>query len=358
MTATVNAQPRSVSDFDWPAEDLERITTCPVCGSTERSLLHESLVDGIFFCADGRWRMFRCGNCGSGYLDPRPTPASISRAYASYYTHAASPAPLWRSDATMIGGRLRAGRNAYLNRRFPGLRLRPASGLGALLLYLTPFTRSVLERDVRNLPAPAPGARVLDIGCGDGNFLKIARILGYQAEGLEFDAQAVAAARGEGLDVHLGGLPDSGLQSASYDAVTLSQVIEHVHDPLASLQEAARLLRPGGMLWVATPNIDAKAHRTYGPHWRGLEPPRHLVLFSAIALRRALAEAGFRDVRLLPAGPVSQWFFEASEKIARGLDPSKPYKLALRDRLRAMWSDVQAQLHPELGEEILIMGIR
>jgi SAM-dependent methyltransferase len=249
-------------------------------------------------------------------------------------------------------------RNAYLNQRFPGLGLQPSAKWGAHLAALFPYTRAFAERDVRHMPAPQTGARLLDIGCGDGNFLRIATRLGYRAEGIEFDERAVAAARGQGLNVHHGGLPDTGLASASFDAVSLSQVIEHVHDPMAALRETARLLRPGGMLWVATPNVDAAGHRQFGPHWRGLEPPRHLVLFSAIALRRALAEAGFRDVRLMPAGPVTAWFFEASTKVARGLEPSVPVHLSAGASLRAHWTDFQAYLHPELGEELIIVGKR
>ena len=343
---------------DWPADGLESIGRCPVCGTSERVLLHPALVDGIFFCAPGRWQMFRCNGCGCGYLDPRPTAATIGLAYASYYTHAASDEPRWMSAATFLGRRFPAWRNAYLKRRFPALRKEPSTSWAAHLVPLFPYGRCLADRDVRHLPTPRPNARLVDIGCGDGNFVRLAEQLGYAAEGLEFDAQAVAAARAQGLTIHLGGLPETGLATAAYDAVTLSQVIEHVHDPLAALRECARLLRPGGTVWVATPNVDAPGHRRFGPHWRGLEPPRHLVLFNAAALTRALAEAGFGDISLQPVGPVSGWFTNASQLIVNGIRPPATAKLSLRDRLLRLTTDWRAYWKPEHGEELIAVAVR
>jgi 2-polyprenyl-3-methyl-5-hydroxy-6-metoxy-1,4-benzoquinol methylase len=318
--------------------------------------VHPELVDGIFFCAPGRWQMFRCTGCGCGYLDPRPTPATIGLAYASYYTHATTPEPRWLSDASLLGRRLPAWRNGYLAQRFPRFRRQPSSPLGAPLAPLFPYSRNFAERDVRHLPSPRTDARLLDIGCGDGNFLHIAGAIGYRAEGLEFDPQAVAAAGAQGLTVHQGGLPDTGLPGCTYDAVTLSQVIEHVHDPRRALAECARLLKPGGTLWVATPNMNAQGHARFGPHWRGLEPPRHLVLFTADALLRACTEAGFRDLSLKPIGPVTAWFLDASRRIRDGAADKAGAAPSLKERLAALWMDWRAFKDPRLGEELIVVG--
>lgn len=299
--------------------------------------------------------MVHCCDCGSAYLDPRPSETTIGLAYAQYYTHVGSSKPVWLSSSTRPGARLPYWRNGYLKRRFPGLRNLRSSRLGGLLFHLFPNTRAFAERDVRHLPAPTPNSRLLDIGCGDGNFLKIANELGYAAEGLEFDAQAVAAARRSGLNVHHGGLPQTGLATGEWDVITLSQVIEHVHDPLASLREMARLLRSDGTLWLATPNVDAPGHTRFGPHWRGLEPPRHLALFSSHALRRCLEQAGFEDIRFRRQGPVSAWFYRASRKIA-GADG---HATASRgERFAAAWNDLRALLWPTTGEELIVTARR
>jgi SAM-dependent methyltransferase len=327
-----------------------------VCGSAERSLWHEGLRDLIFFSAPGRWRLFRCGCCGAGYLDLRPTPATIGLAYSSYYTHAAPTADSddFLSSCTFVGWRFRALRNAYLKRRFPALSLRPVLPFGGGLLDLFPGTRILAERDVRNLPAPAPGARLVDIGCGSGAFVRRARILGYEPEGLEFDRQAVDAAVAAGLNVRQGSLPETGLSGESFDVATLSQVIEHVHDPLAALADVRRILKPGGLVWVGTPNANAAGLRRYGIHWRGLEPPRHLVLFSPEALRLALERSGFTDIRFHPTGDVAEWFFTSSRRIADGLPPATPVALNPAERIEARRVDALARRDPTTGEELVV----
>lgn len=354
MNAATMLNPQ-LTDTEWPSDGLETLDRCPCCNGSGRQLLHAELGDRIFHCAPGSWSMFRCIDCGSGYLDPRPSEDTIGMAYAEYYTHAASPEPVWLSSSTRAGARLRSWRNGYLNRRFPRLRQGPSSRVGGFLLRLFPYTRIFAERDVRHLPTPGPDSRLLDIGCGDGNFLKIANRLGYTAEGLEFDQQAVDVARTSGLTVHYGSLPQTELLSGSWDVVTLSQVIEHVHDPVASLREMARLLRPGGTLWLATPNVDAPGHARFGPDWRGLEPPRHLAVFSSQALRNCLEQAGFEDIRFRQPGPVSAWFYGASRKIAGEAGRGA---VARTGRLAAAWNDLRAMLWPTSGEELIVTARR
>jgi hypothetical protein len=123
-----------------------------------------------------------------------------------------------------------------------------------------------------------------------------------------------------------------------------------------ALRECARLLKPGGTFWLATPNMDAPGHKKFGPHWRGLEPPRHLILFTADALIQAMTEAGFRDVTLKPTGPVSAWFIRASRKIRQGSDEPERATASWRDALSACWLDWKAFRNPRYGEELIATG--
>ena len=77
----------SDADTHWPESGLEKILKCPVCGGHERSALYNDLVDNIFYTAPGKWSSWRCLKCRCSYLDPRPSRASIHRAYGKYYTH-------------------------------------------------------------------------------------------------------------------------------------------------------------------------------------------------------------------------------------------------------------------------------
>jgi SAM-dependent methyltransferase len=117
--------------------------------------------------------------------------------------------------------------------------------------------------------------------------------LGWQVEGVDFDPAAVQRARTKGLNVHLGTLEDQRFADNTFDAITMSHVIEHVHRPIALFQECHRLLRPGGRLVVVTPNASSWGHRRYGAGWRGLEPPRHLHIFTLSSLAAICARAGF-----------------------------------------------------------------
>ena len=304
---------------EWPADGLETLGACPDCAAQQRSLLHDGLTDLAFGCAPGRWTLWRCTDCGSAYLDPRPDAAHIGLAYSAYYTHAGNA----------LGGEARglkpwarkALANAYVNARFGGSQT-PALPFGAAVLQALPAQRLALDyryRHIRRLPKA--GGRLLDVGCGNGNFLRLAQAIGWQAEGVEPDPSAVAAARASGLDVRQGGIELLEGISAAYDQLTLSHVIEHVHDPLALLNACCRLLKPGGMLYLETPNIDANGHSRFGAAWRGLEVPRHLLLFSHRALHGMLARAGFdrsEDLRGVDPSPLLD---AESEAMARRADP-------------------------------------
>lgn len=157
---------------------------------------------------------------------------------------------------------------------------------------------------MRDLPDRPPhrSATLLDIGCGDGAYLKLAQNAGWNVRGIDFDPLAVAAARKLGLDVSQGGIESLEESRGAYDWITCSHVIEHVHHPADMLRQMFGLLRPGGTLWIQTPNLRSYGHKNYGADWRGLEPPRHLVIYTLPELRKQLEQVGFKTVaKTLPA---------------------------------------------------------
>lgn len=343
-------------DQPWPADGLQWIEHCPVCGSAERTVLHAGLRDRVFFCAPGEWTLHRCQGCGSGYLDPRPTPETIGLAYRTYFTHRGA-------GQDPIGGlrwqrRLRRVlANGYRNYRF-GTDERPASPLGVLVAMLFPSKKAVIEAEGRHLPPPAPGARLLDIGCGNGQFLEFAQRMGWQVVGVEPDPKAVEAARARGLDVRLGGVEVLEPQREQFEGITLSHVIEHVHDPRAVLRACHRLLKPGGWVWLESPNLDALGHRRYGASWRGLEPPRHLVLFNFESLCQALVSAGFANIEVQPYRPLCAAMFAASEAIARGKDPRKADRISVAGYFAARHAERQARRDPAVREFLTVRAYK
>lgn len=329
----------------WPAEELEPVDACPACGASARTPFRAGLRDRLIG-SPGSWDLSRCASCGSAYLDPRPTAASIGRAYeGSYMTHGppASPAP-----AGAAGRARRALLNGHLNACY-GYSLRPAPSVGRLLA-LVPGVAVRTDRWIRHLSPQTPSPRLLDLGCANGEFMLRMRDLGWQAEGLDLDDAALAEARRAGLSVRRGTIEDAA--GSGYDAITLGHVVEHLHEPRRVLTRARELLRPGGMLWLATPNVEALGHRLFGADWLALDPPRHLVLFTGGALRDLLLEAGFARAELLPPVPAAGHVFAASAALARGADPFQAPPLSPALRGRALAADLASRRRPHLAEEI------
>lgn len=332
---------------DWPAQDLEGVERCPVCDSEDRRLLYEGLHDRLFG-APGRWTVYSCLACGSAYLDPRPTRESIGRAYERYFTHEATG----RENLHGLGWWRRVRRavaNGYLNRRF-GTDYRPSSRLGGWLLQFVPGPRHSLDALGRHLPRPAPGMSLLDVGCGNGDFLDIARRAGWRVMGVEPDPVAVEVARSRGLDVRLGTIEALAGMTRAFDVITLSHVIEHVHDPLSLLMRCRMLLRPNGWIWIDTPNLDSFGHRRYGAAWRGLEPPRHLVLFTIGSLTQALRQAGFGRVEWAPWRPVASGTYAVSEAIRSHETYSDGKAVPLSPKIHGVCADVGASFRQRWRE--------
>ena len=136
--------------------------------------------------------------------------------------------------------------------------------------------------------------RLLDVGCATGEFLLAARTQGWNVYGVETSPPAAAQAqRLSGATVHVGTLETADFPDGNFDAITMWDVIEHLQDPRAYLQESARLLRPGGLLSITTPNIRSLAYFLLGPAWRPVGPNDHLYYFAPRTLARLLNECGF-----------------------------------------------------------------
>jgi glycosyltransferase involved in cell wall biosynthesis/2-polyprenyl-3-methyl-5-hydroxy-6-metoxy-1,4-benzoquinol methylase len=139
--------------------------------------------------------------------------------------------------------------------------------------------------------------RLLEVGCGDGDLLVTAEAEGWQVTGVEYSASACQQAQRRLKQGHVlwGQLEQAGLPPEHFDLCILSDVIEHVRDPLGFMREIHRLLRPGGTLLIATPSIDSWSARLMKQKWMEFKT-EHLNYFGRQTLQTALARAGFRDV--------------------------------------------------------------
>jgi 2-polyprenyl-3-methyl-5-hydroxy-6-metoxy-1,4-benzoquinol methylase len=156
-----------------------------------------------------------------------------------------------------------------------------------------PLVRARLAEVVASLEPYRQVNRWLDVGCGAGTLMRAVADVGWEVQGTEVAEGAAAAVRDAGFQVHVGDLAELDLPRAGYDVASMIEVLEHVPDPDAVLARVAQLVRPGGAIYVTTPNGRGISGRALRERWSVVAPPEHLQLFSVAGLRSILARAGF-----------------------------------------------------------------
>lgn len=242
--------------YTWTEE-----TRCNLCGTTGLRPLHR-----VEWAPDEPpFTVARCLDCGFTFVNPRPSDEDVLA--------------FFRRDGLLTDTVDPEGRRRSL------LSEREQK---------TPEFR----RALRLMERVVPGGRMLDVGCGPGFFLAL---LGpaWQGEGVDVSPAACAhALEALGRRVQEGTFLDAKYPDAAFDAVTMHQFLDHVVDPHAHLAEAARVLRPGGLLMLTNViNIASPCARIFGPYYRLLHP-LHLSYFSPRTLRRMLMETGFEPLAI------------------------------------------------------------
>jgi len=262
---------------------------CPLCDATDASVLTRGSDLEYHTLPETTFTIWRCTACGHGFLDPLPAPAQLPEIYPPTYYTVNPDSPVHFAD------------------RLQRLKLRRDVG------RVVSLTRG---RAIRG---------VVDLGCGDGERLaRLGEVLPGDVELIGLDLQPdparaqELARRGVGvvqanLEEDLGALRDEG-----HDLVIMSQILEHLRDPVAVLRNVARKLAPGGCVLIETPNLGGLDFRLFHErYWGAYHIPRHFHLFSRATLAAAVDRAGLRVVRrgFLPGG-----FFIVSLRSALGLD--------------------------------------
>jgi len=338
----------------WPGH-LEYLGFCPVCSSPERSVLYDKLRDQVFFCAQGLWTLWQCLACECLYLDPRPSLQSIGLAYSSYFTHDPDP----KAGKGSLVNSLKMGiRNGYYKKVY-GFQEDPFYNAGYWICALLPPIKTKLDRRIRDLkPLPSGGGRLLDIGCGNGDFLHMAMNCGWLAEGIDPDSTAVATARRRGLNVRKECVEELDYGDEQFDVITMSHVLEHLHNPVQVLKMCHRMLKPGGALWISTPNVRSLGHGRFGKAWRGLEPPRHLVMFHGKALHDALKSAGFDRINRLQFPLSYTWMANMSLQIQKTVRPLEIFEPSFMQRVNNCWHELIQLFFPVSTEELVAISVK
>lgn len=301
---------------------------CFDCGALGFSI-QENAKDPDGYIA-GEWTFRQCSNkdCGLVWLDPAPLETELWKAYANYHTHTRDSSRGFEKPILSLSNRLMK------------LALLPgwiSSGLNDEMDYLRYMT-------LKNEPA----GMLLDVGCGAGRLLNRMKKRGWEVEGVDFDPQATSRVSARyGIATHTGDLAACALPGESFDAVTMSQTIEHLHDPRLTLEECMRVLKPGGLLIMTTPNANSIAAAEFGPFWRGWEPPRHLHMFSVASLKQFSQRAGFEimEARSYSAGSAVVYRVSKLNQMQQGRN------ISFMDRLQLIGWSYRKELQEHLAQK-------
>lgn len=272
-----------------PTLTMEEVPVCAVCGASgSTSVL---ACRDRYFGLPGEFQLIRCIGCGLVRLSPRPDEGSLRNYYPDSEYYSFQDVPEIGDMVRLVGGLrnfIRAVVLASMGYAGSMTATRVGRACGA---WLAPL-RARAGYGWPGFPSYVEGGRALDVGCGNGDFLGVLARHGWDVQGVDTSPAAERAASAHGVPVFTGALEDAGFVGESFDFVHMSHSLEHVWDPAVTLATVSRLLRPGGRLYVETPNIDSFAARRCGSYWYALESPRHLWLFGPASLRRTVAQCG------------------------------------------------------------------
>ena len=245
-----------------PEISIQDEFTCINCGKQSYRFIYS--VHDRLHGLPGEFKILRCVHCGLYTLRPKLTTEAIKAYYPKEYI------------AYVKAVEDEPGFIQYLDR----------------LLAREKRVRQIIKR------SKAPG-RILDVGCATGILLSGMQRRGWECYGVEPDLKSAEyACQRFGLDIYPGYLEDALYSENFFDVVTMMDVLEHVYDPINTLQEVNRILKNGGILIGSLPNADAWERYLFGPYWVGWEVPRHYRTFTPETIQQLLKAQGFKEVEI------------------------------------------------------------
>jgi 2-polyprenyl-3-methyl-5-hydroxy-6-metoxy-1,4-benzoquinol methylase len=242
---------------------MEKINKCDLCEKGEFKLLFKNYdrMHGI----EGNFNLVRCKSCGLVFVNPQPNRKEMLRYYPQkeYYSLKKNPV----EDLKLKLYEIFYNKNNFLKK-----------------IILTPLRFMIRSTII------TPG-NFLDIGCGDGKFLRLMNRLGMKCWGIE--PYGVSNVNEKNFKILNCDLKKAKFKEKFFDVITLNHVFEHVEAPSLMLDEIYRILNKNGKVIIATPNIGSFTAKIFGNKWFQLDTPRHLFLYSEETLKKYARKEGF-----------------------------------------------------------------
>lgn len=259
---------------------METLSNCPICNSTQYSpfiLCKDNTVSRETFT------IVQCNSCGFKFTNPRPQAIELGKYYKSdeYVSHSNT-------------------KKGFINSTYQSVR------------------KYTLLKKLQLISKYFKTGKILDIGCGTGEFLNTCKNAKWQTLGIEPDDDArKMGVENYGLDIRkeedLSSLLDS-----SFDIISMWHVLEHVPNLNERVSELKRLIKPNGIIIIAVPNADSHDAKLYKENWAAYDVPRHLYHFSPKDIETLFRNHGLKLFRILPMIFDSFYVSMLSEKIKTG----------------------------------------
>lgn len=224
-----------------------QLVPCNICNSNEASP----------FVSKAGFSLVKCDRCGLVYVNPRPSKEVVYSRYSSDYFQKEYLPYLEKSRKDV--------RRLYKN----------------ILDLLCEHVQVQYSR------------KMLEIACGTGLFMHLAQQRGFAVEGIEYNQSLIEhGMKNYGLKITRADIDEVSLPSSYYNAVVLLDFIEHCLDPFRVLSECYNCLKPNGVIFLSTPNIESKPFEELGGEWDMIGPSEHLYYFTKQTIKQILEKAG------------------------------------------------------------------
>lgn len=242
-------------------------THCPLCAA---AAIAPVLIAADYTVSNQKFEVWHCSSCTTRFTQAVPEQNAIG--------------PYYKSDTYISHSDTKKG---FINSLYHTVRKRTLNAKRNLIIAETGIQQGA----------------VLDIGCGTGAFLNTMQTAGWQITGLEPDDTARSKAK-ELYNLQ----PQSPeklfeLPAASFNAITMWHVLEHVHQLHEYVKKLSELLQAKGKIFIAVPNYTSKDAATYKETWAAYDVPRHLYHFSPAAMKQLVSRYGLKVIAVKP-----MWF--------------------------------------------------
>jgi len=168
--------------------------------------------------------------------------------------------------------------------------------------YLSPVT---IKRYNELLDAMEPfrkSNKLLDVGCGIGYFLEVAKERGWEVHGTEYTDRAMEICTAKGIQMKQGKLDPANYEPGSFDVITSFEVLEHINNPLEETNNFNQLLRKGGLVYLTTPNFNSLLRHRLKERYNVITYPEHLSYYTPSTLKKIFTQCGFRKLKIQTTG--------------------------------------------------------